>query len=402
MLLGPRHGTGRDPGGAPCASINSNPGCRAYICDRKADCRCNVCAARRRFESPCFIRPARLGFSLLFSLLSSLFGLFVPPRSFLLPSLVSLSLSCSGEATLNVFHRNASTCWCSHEDASSIILSVLDAFSVPSPLSLPLRVTSWSWQGQYGILCFLYSLLLSRGLEMVEKDQGFENEPLIALPFGHAKYDCLSYSHVWVTCPLFSQALLNLVLCGLAVPNPWDGKKDMDGIGELHACMHCKLTHALTHVLALSVLNGIPKRNAIGYLTLLESLRYTACGSYYKTPAYVSNTMLHVPAIWVTCAHVLCRWPIWVLASETHFSVLFRYMLCLLLLLSHVLFMLASFLCLCDMVCCSLDKRLIELDSPRLHARAAFEKVAETGSGMLPVSFAACMHACTAFCCACT
>ena len=47
--------------------------------------------------------------------------------------------------------------------------------------------------------------------------------------------------------------------------------------------------------------HGIQARPAIGYLSILESLRYCEVGGYYKSPLF----------------------PIWVVGSTSHFSVLF-------------------------------------------------------------------------------
>ena len=48
-------------------------------------------------------------------------------------------------------------------------------------------------------------------------------------------------------------------------------------------------------------LRGVPARPPIGYLTHLEALRYVQVGTHYKTPLY----------------------PIWVVGSSSHFTVLF-------------------------------------------------------------------------------
>ena len=47
--------------------------------------------------------------------------------------------------------------------------------------------------------------------------------------------------------------------------------------------------------------HGIQSRPAVGYLSILESLRYCEVGDYYKSPLF----------------------PIWVVGSTSHFSVLF-------------------------------------------------------------------------------
>lgn len=44
-----------------------------------------------------------------------------------------------------------------------------------------------SQQGQFGVLSFLYSMVLTRGVDQVQTDQGLEVETLVSMPFGHAK-----------------------------------------------------------------------------------------------------------------------------------------------------------------------------------------------------------------------
>jgi len=76
-----------------------------------------------------------------------------------------------------------------------------------------------------------------------------------------------------------SQEIVNLMLIGQAVTNVFDGSKDMGGV----------------------ILQGIPKQSEVGYLTLLESLSYSKVGAHYKMP----------------------KNPIWVVGSQTHYTVLF-------------------------------------------------------------------------------
>jgi hypothetical protein len=80
-----------------------------------------------------------------------------------------------------------------------------------------------------------------------------------------------------------NQELINLLLTGQAVSNVFDGEM---ALGEDSGGM--KVT-------------GIKKRSAIGYLTHLEALRYCQVGNHYKTP----------------------KFPIWVIGSSSHFTVLF-------------------------------------------------------------------------------
>ncbi|CAB4041078.1 ubiquitin carboxyl-terminal hydrolase MINDY-3, partial [Paramuricea clavata] len=75
------------------------------------------------------------------------------------------------------------------------------------------------------------------------------------------------------------QSLVNLMLTGYAVSHIWDMERDIGGLK----------------------LKGIPKQSNIGFLSLLESMRYCEVGSFFKCP----------------------KDPIWLLASETHITVLF-------------------------------------------------------------------------------
>ncbi|XP_023523420.1 ubiquitin carboxyl-terminal hydrolase MINDY-3 [Cucurbita pepo subsp. pepo] len=119
------------------------------------------------------------------------------------------------------------------------------------------------FQSRMGALLFLISALLSRGLDMVQADRDDPSLPLVTAPFGHA-----------------SQEIVNLLLCGQAVPNVFDGRMDLGG-GMF--------------------LKGISKSVEVGFLTLLESLNFCKVGQFLKCP----------------------KWPIWVVGSESHYTVLF-------------------------------------------------------------------------------
>lgn len=77
-----------------------------------------------------------------------------------------------------------------------------------------------------------------------------------------------------------SQELMNLLLTGRAVSNVFDNSMTISDSLMCH---------------------GIQSRSDIGYLTILESLRYCEVGGNYKSPSF----------------------PIWIVASTGHFSVLF-------------------------------------------------------------------------------
>lgn len=76
-----------------------------------------------------------------------------------------------------------------------------------------------------------------------------------------------------------SQALINLMLTGRAVPYVWDNEQDVGGLK----------------------LKGITQQSDIGFITLMEQMQYCTVGFFYKNP----------------------KNPVWVMGSETHLTVLF-------------------------------------------------------------------------------
>ena len=119
------------------------------------------------------------------------------------------------------------------------------------------------YQKKGGILLFLYSIIASRGVQTIKDDMDDPTQRL-TLEHGHC-----------------SQELLNLLICGYATSQVHDGNIPMGDTG-------------------LS-LNGVQNTPRIGYLTYLEALRYCTVGEFYKTPGV----------------------PIWVVGSDSHFTVLF-------------------------------------------------------------------------------
>ena len=77
-----------------------------------------------------------------------------------------------------------------------------------------------------------------------------------------------------------SQELINIMLVGKAASNVFNGDKDM---GDNF------------------ILKGIQKQSEIGFLTLFEAYGYFQVGSYLKQP----------------------KVPIWIICSESHYSVIF-------------------------------------------------------------------------------
>mmetsp|Transcript_31466 Transcript_31466/g.66182 ORF Transcript_31466/g.66182 Transcript_31466/m.66182 type:complete len:946 (+) Transcript_31466:135-2972(+) len=118
------------------------------------------------------------------------------------------------------------------------------------------------FQGPRGVMYLVMSLVETRGIDRIRQDMDDPNTTITS-QFGHS-----------------SQELMNLLLTGQAVSNVFDNSMTLS---EELTC------------------HGIQYRPAIGYLTMLESLRYCEVGGYYKSPLF----------------------PIWVVGSTSHFSVLF-------------------------------------------------------------------------------
>ncbi|CAM9138776.1 unnamed protein product, partial [Discosporangium mesarthrocarpum] len=113
-----------------------------------------------------------------------------------------------------------------------------------------------------GVVLFVLSLVLTRGAQRVKDDM--DDMSYLTGQFGHC-----------------TQELLNLLLCGCAVSNVFDGSTMLGDSGL--------------------VLKGIPSRPPVGYLSHLEALRYLQVGSYYKSPLD----------------------PVWVIGSTSHFTIMF-------------------------------------------------------------------------------
>ncbi|RQM25454.1 hypothetical protein B5M09_007006 [Aphanomyces astaci] len=136
-------------------------------------------------------------------------------------------------------------------------------FDVPRA-DLPSRVLSFLVHPKRGVLSFVYSLMLTRGVSRLQDDMDDVESSLTSGQFGHG-----------------SQELLNLMLTGRATSNVFDGVVPMGDSGL--------------------VLRGVQSRAQVGYLTHLEALRYCTVGTFLKSPIF----------------------PVWVLGSTSHFTVLF-------------------------------------------------------------------------------
>ena len=113
-----------------------------------------------------------------------------------------------------------------------------------------------------GLVLFLYSLVLTRGLSAVAADCDYPASTLIG-------------AHFYCT-----QEMVNLALTGVACSNVFDGRREMDG----------------------AALKGIAcAQSACGFLSLFEHYGYIEVGGALKNP---------------DC-------PVWVVCSESHYSVLY-------------------------------------------------------------------------------
>lgn len=135
-------------------------------------------------------------------------------------------------------------------------------FETLNELKIKLNERISEYKNEYGVLCFLYSLLLTKRLDLLKIELEESGESLIDALHGHG-----------------SQSLTNLLLSGIATSYVFDGDKCLEGL----------------------ILRGTPKQSTIGFLTIMEYLRYVEVGWNLKNPKY----------------------PIWILASETHLTVFF-------------------------------------------------------------------------------
>lgn len=147
---------------------------------------------------------------------------------------------------------------------------------------------------KYDIVCFLYSVILTKGATRVIDERQDMDESLIDPVHGHG-----------------SQSLINLLITGHATQNVFDGVRDLCGMD----------------------LTGIAQQNQVGFLSYLECLRYLEVGENLKSPKY----------------------PVWLLGSETHLTLLW-----------------------------SQDMRLVKPRSPRELAIMAFNQIDKDGSGFIP------------------
>jgi len=171
----------------------------------------------------------------------------------------------------------------------------VEAFPSPEALTATLEERWEEMMGtQYDVIAFLYSLVLTKGVERISMERCDAEESLIDPLHGHG-----------------SQALINLLLTGTATQNVFDGTRDLCGLE----------------------LVGIREQSTVGFLSYLECLRYLEVGRHLKAP----------------------RWPVWVLGSETHLTVVY-----------------------------STQLSLVAPPSPREAATEAFDSLAADTPGFIP------------------
>ena len=113
-----------------------------------------------------------------------------------------------------------------------------------------------------GVVCLVYSVILTKGVQELAADMDMEGIVLIN-EYGYA-----------------SQELINTMLVGRASTNVHDGDKDL---GDNF------------------ILKGIHRQSDIGFLTYFEHFGHFQVGNYFKKP----------------------KMPIWIICSESHYSVMF-------------------------------------------------------------------------------
>ncbi|XP_071947086.1 probable ubiquitin carboxyl-terminal hydrolase MINDY-4 [Antedon mediterranea] len=144
----------------------------------------------------------------------------------------------------------------------------LNTFSTYEDLSNFLKANIGAFEGQNspGVILSLYSVIFSRTVDKIIVDM---DEPTNKLMGAHG---------------YCTQEMVNLYLTGEAVSNVFNDIMELDSGG----------TDSM-------LLKGLSRRSDIGLVSLFEHYKSCEVGRYYKTPKY----------------------PIWVVCSESHFSVLF-------------------------------------------------------------------------------
>ncbi|XP_033127189.1 probable ubiquitin carboxyl-terminal hydrolase MINDY-4 isoform X2 [Anneissia japonica] len=144
----------------------------------------------------------------------------------------------------------------------------LNSFSSYEDLYNFLKANIGAFEGQNspGVILSLYSVIFSRTVDKIIVDM---DEPTNKLMGAHG---------------YCTQEMVNLYLAGEAVSNVFNDIMELDSGGS-----------------EKMLLKGLSGRSDVGLLSLFEHYKSCEVGRYYKTPKY----------------------PIWVVCSESHFSVLF-------------------------------------------------------------------------------
>lgn len=119
-----------------------------------------------------------------------------------------------------------------------------------------------------GVSLLLYSVVMTRGIEGIRHRDA--DDPNSVAMIGRHGY-C-------------TQELLNLMVFGRAYSNVFDGTKRLGSVAD-----------------GWCVLQGVPRRLEVGFLSLFEAFKCVEVGSRYKCPSK----------------------PVWVVCAESHYTVLF-------------------------------------------------------------------------------
>ena len=142
----------------------------------------------------------------------------------------------------------------------------IHSFSRPGALRdfLQQNIGFMTGRGNSGVVCFLYSCLLTRGLDTVRADMDSPDSHLMA-------------AHGYC-----SQEMVNLITTGVAASNVFDDQVVLGSDTEQ------------------TVLKGVRRQSEVGLLSLFEHYKSCSVGSNLKCPTY----------------------PVWLVCSESHFTTL--------------------------------------------------------------------------------
>lgn len=145
---------------------------------------------------------------------------------------------------------------------------VLYAFKTSESLQnfISQNITQFESDTSSGCILLLYSVILSRSIERVRSDMDEPNGTLMG-------------AHGYCT-----QEMVNLLLTGKAVSNTFDNVMEIDTGG-----------------VEKNIFKGLEKQSEIGLLSLFEHYKSCEVGMNFKNP----------------------KFPVWVICSESHFSILF-------------------------------------------------------------------------------